>query len=218
MDDQEELVFESDADPLAQTAEPGYALTRYIGRAWLDRAQQKRAAEPDLFEHVAGDARLQGLDVSCDVGKFGHGTSIIERMHTFRILLGGWLIGGAAIVLLSIGHVVARPAPVGPAVEAMAIPRTQDQLNPTGVMIPVRGISSAQLRDTFTHARGGGSRSHGAMDIMAPRGTEVLAAVDGTIKKLFNSKAGGITIYQFDAKEELVYYYAHLDRYADGIS
>jgi murein DD-endopeptidase MepM/ murein hydrolase activator NlpD len=53
---------------------------------------------------------------------------------------------------------------------------------------------------------------------MAPRGTPVVAAVDGTIRKLFNSGGGGLTIYQFDEAEERVYYYAHLDRYADGVA
>jgi murein DD-endopeptidase MepM/ murein hydrolase activator NlpD len=45
----------------------------------------------------------------------------------------------------------------------------------------------------------------------------VVASVDGTIRKLFTSRAGGLTIYQFDVAEERVYYYAHLDRYADGL-
>ncbi len=53
---------------------------------------------------------------------------------------------------------------------------------------------------------------------MAPRGTKVLAVNDGRIVKLFLSKPGGHTIYQFDPSGEYCYYYAHLDRYADGIS
>ena len=55
------------------------------------------------------------------------------------------------------------------------------------------------------------------MDILAPHGTPVVAAVDGTIRKLFTSKGGGVTIYQFDEDEAHVYYYAHLDRYADDV-
>ena len=82
--------------------------------------------------------------------------------------------------------------------------------------IPVEGITRDGLYDTFTDARGIGRR-HDAIDIMAPRGTEVLAADDGTIAKLFTSKAGGLTIYQFDPTETFSYYYAHLDRYASGL-
>ena len=62
-----------------------------------------------------------------------------------------------------------------------------------------------------------GSRRHEAVDILAPRGTPVRAVEDGTVAKLFLSKAGGITVYQFDASERFTYYYAHLDRYAEGL-
>ena len=50
-----------------------------------------------------------------------------------------------------------------------------------------------------------------------PRNTPVVAVEDGTVAKLFDSKAGGLTIYQFDPGQQYSYYYAHLDRYADGL-
>jgi murein DD-endopeptidase MepM/ murein hydrolase activator NlpD len=62
-----------------------------------------------------------------------------------------------------------------------------------------------------------GSRPHEAADLLAPRNTPVHAVQGGTIAKLFFSKAGGITIYQFDPSGDLIYYYAHLERYADGL-
>lgn len=82
--------------------------------------------------------------------------------------------------------------------------------------IPVEGTKRDELYDTFADARGIG-RGHDAIDIMAPRGTEVRAADDGTIAKLFTSMAGGLTIYQFDPTETFSYYYAHLDHYASGL-
>ena len=82
--------------------------------------------------------------------------------------------------------------------------------------IPVAGIAPSMLRDHYDDARG--NRIHHAIDIPAPRGTPVLAAVDGTIAKLFVSVAGGITVYQFDPEERWVYYYAHLDGYAPGLA
>ena len=45
----------------------------------------------------------------------------------------------------------------------------------------------------------------------------MLAVDDGTIAKLFLSKPGGITIYQFDPTDTYAYYYAHLSRYAKGL-
>jgi len=87
----------------------------------------------------------------------------------------------------------------------------------SSLLIPVQGISVAQLQDTFTDARSGG-RVHDAIDIMAPAGTPVLAVADGTVEKLFDSKLGGTTLYQFNPQRTLAYYYAHLQRYADGIA
>jgi len=81
--------------------------------------------------------------------------------------------------------------------------------------MPVLGVRPEALKPTFDQARAG--HVHHALDILAPRGTPVVAAVDGTVRKLFTSRAGGITIYQFDGDETFVYYYAHLDRYARGI-
>ena len=88
-------------------------------------------------------------------------------------------------------------------------------VNNDSLIIPVEGITATRLKSTFNEARGGGFRIHHAIDILAPRGTPVRAAVSGTIRKLFVSKAGGITVYEFDRAEEKCYYYAHLDRYSD---
>ena len=81
--------------------------------------------------------------------------------------------------------------------------------------VPVEGVSAAALRDTFADGRPG--HRHEAIDIPAPRGTKVFAVDDGRLAKLFTSVPGGLTVYQFDPKGELNYYYAHLDRYADGL-
>ena len=84
------------------------------------------------------------------------------------------------------------------------------------LLLPVQGIQLANLSDTYDQPRGT-QRHHEALDIMAPKGTPVLAAADGKVAKLFTSKPGGTTLYQFDPSEKYAYYYAHLDRYADGI-
>jgi murein DD-endopeptidase MepM/ murein hydrolase activator NlpD len=81
--------------------------------------------------------------------------------------------------------------------------------------MPVAGARTLDLRDNFEESRG--SRIHEAIDILAPRGTPVVAADEGRIAKLFTSKQGGLTVYQFDRDDTHAYYYAHLDRYADGL-
>ena len=109
--------------------------------------------------------------------------------------------------------------PRAPAVEA-APPSMADAvgaLTRRNLLVPVEGVTANRLTDTFNDSRAVGRR-HDAIDIMAPRGTEVRAADDGTIAKLFTSKAGGLTIYQFDPTQTFSYYYAHLDRYASGLA
>jgi murein DD-endopeptidase MepM/ murein hydrolase activator NlpD len=89
---------------------------------------------------------------------------------------------------------------------------------PPALLLPVQGLAAADLRDTFADGRDGNQRGHEAIDIMAPTGTPVLAVDDGRIVKLFLSKPGGVTLYQFDPTGQFAYYYAHLDRYADGLA
>lgn len=84
------------------------------------------------------------------------------------------------------------------------------------LMVPVEGIAPGQLTDTYHQARSGG-RIHMATDILAMRGTPVLAAAPGRIIKLANGGAGGITIYVADASGRYVHYYAHLMGYAPNV-
>lgn len=84
------------------------------------------------------------------------------------------------------------------------------------LVIPVEGVKAKSLRDTFTETRSN-NRVHQAIDIMAPRGTPVLAADDGKVVKLTTNRAGGLTLYQVDASGRLSYYYAHLHGYAPGV-
>jgi murein DD-endopeptidase MepM/ murein hydrolase activator NlpD len=84
------------------------------------------------------------------------------------------------------------------------------------IAIPVLGVTRDDLRDDWGSPRSGG-RHHAAIDIMAPRGTPVLASVSGTILKLFDSRSGGLTIYLANPERTIVYYYAHLDEYAEGL-
>jgi peptidoglycan LD-endopeptidase LytH len=109
-------------------------------------------------------------------------------------------------------------APIGPLpVPPATGPVPAGDLAARNLLLPVQGVRREQLQDTFNDSRGNGARTHEALDIMAARGTPVLATEDGRIAKLFISKQGGLTIYEFDPTTTYAYYYAHLDRYADGL-
>ena len=103
------------------------------------------------------------------------------------------------------------PPPAIPAQIPQAVPELLSKL-----LIPVEGVTASQLVDNFNEMRDG--HRHEAIDILAPRGTPVLAAAEGPVAKLFESKAGGLTVYQFDDSQTLCFYYAHLDHYAGRLS
>ena len=112
---------------------------------------------------------------------------------------------------------VPTPAPVvgeplaAPAIESADL----DRLRGKRLLFPVEGMSGSELLDNYGEQRG--DHPHEALDILAPRGTRVLAVDDGIVKRLFTSVRGGLTVYQFDPSETYCYYYAHLDRYAEGL-
>lgn len=115
-------------------------------------------------------------------------------------------------------------APVeAPTPTALSTPSTPPQIETNFVgqlqalIIPVAGVRPDQLLDTYDDARSEG-RVHDAIDIMAPAGTPVLAATNGKILKLFQSERGGTTIYQLSQDEKMIFYYAHLAGYADGLA
>ncbi len=110
--------------------------------------------------------------------------------------------------------VASAPTAAAPELDALPLASTPTD----ALLIPVAGISTGQLTDTFNDMRGGGTRRHEAIDIMASRGTPVLAASDGKVAKLFTSVPGGLTIYEFDPTTTYAYYYAHLDHYSTDLS
>jgi len=157
---------------------------------------------------------------------------VAERLSTIAatatITSAAWILFGAVWLThrapVSEVSVAEPPAATGAGVAAGTV-AAQEQAplappaapNAAGLIIPVAGVKADQLSDTFSDARGGGTRLHEALDIMAPRGTPVIAAADGTVEKLFQSKNGGNTIYVRSPDRKTIHYYAHLDRYADGL-
>lgn len=133
----------------------------------------------------------------------------MTRIGWILLALFAVLAGGFALSLSDGGRVEPPPAP--PADEG---PEGSDRV----LAVPVAGVSRAALTDSWGDPRGGGTRGHKAIDIMAPRGTPVMAAAPGRIEKLFESKDGGHTIYVRSPDGRTITYYAHLDGYREGLA
>jgi len=143
------------------------------------------------------------------------GTALLTAFVTsmFWIWFYNFVPGPAPTVARSGPVVTVKPENAPPVVVVQQV-----RVAPSGLAIPVVGVTPEQLLDTFDQARASGRR-HDAIDIMAAEGTPVIAAADGTIEKLFFSKGGGgITIYERSQDGKWMYYYAHLSAYAPGLT
>jgi murein DD-endopeptidase MepM/ murein hydrolase activator NlpD len=80
-----------------------------------------------------------------------------------------------------------------------------------GLTFPVLGKSSGAIGSFFGDARDGGAREHEGIDIFAERGTPVVAVADGVISEVGDNRLGGKVVWQYDAKRDVTYYYAHLN-------
>ncbi|MBX7502545.1 M23 family metallopeptidase [Qipengyuania mesophila] len=157
---------------------------------------------------------------------------ILTIVITATLTSAVWIVLGGSLIENATGvsqREVTRPAEAAPSPSPSdSTAATVDQLDTAGVeapsdaqarqlLIPVQNIRPSDLTDTYSDSRGGGSRLHEAIDIMAPKGTTVLSAAPGVVEKLFRSDAGGKTIYVRSTDGETIYYYAHLDGYAKGL-
>ena len=84
------------------------------------------------------------------------------------------------------------------------------------LMVPVEGITPAQIPDTYW-AKRDGNRLHRASDIMAAKGTPVVAPTGGVVLRIGRNATGGIVVYTTDAERRFVFYHAHLDRVAESL-
>ena len=135
--------------------------------------------------------------------------------------LAGLLLSSAAIAVWLVARPRAGVVPAPRATTAADAATAEARMASAGELrdrhldFPVEGIPRERLTDTFDEPRSG--HVHEASDILAPRNTPVRAVEAGTIARLLQNPSGGITVYQLDPEGRYVYYYAHLERYADGL-
>ena len=147
-----------------------------------------------------------------------------------RTVFGPFVVIAALVLGFALGR-FDRPAPELASVEEAQLTkgskhgqqpqqrtgRRGGRVHSTQLIVPVEGLTRADLADSWGHARAEG-RNHEGIDVLAPAGTRVRAAADGRIVKFFDSVRGGITIYQFDRTERFVFYYAHLQARARDLA
>ncbi|MEO8359012.1 MAG: M23 family metallopeptidase, partial [Vicinamibacteria bacterium] len=116
------------------------------------------------------------------------------------------------------GQDVSAGAPTVPSAEPAPDPSSKKvlaRLNQEDLLFPVPAVTPKSMANSFTDSRG--KRIHHAVDILAPRHSEIVAVVDGTVARMMSSVAGGIAVYQYDDDHDFVFYYAHLQGYAPGL-
>ena len=145
--------------------------------------------------------------------------ALLDRLQTIAatatVTSALWILAGTVYVVRDSAAQPGAGAGAGDITPVIAAasdsPAGEGQLT-----IPVLGVTSAELTDSFADSRGG--RPHEAIDIMAPAGTPVVAAAPGTVEKLFLSGAGGNTIYIRSGDRRTIHYYAHLQAYVPGLA
>ncbi len=137
--------------------------------------------------------------------------SIVSILSTFRTT------PRLPAIDLPPGAPIAIGTPLPPSESPTPTPEPTNFVGRLNLIIPVAGVRPDQLLDTYSDARSEG-RTHDAIDIPAAAETPVLAAADGKIIKLFQSERGGTTIYQLSSNQEMIFYYAHLSHYAEGLA
>jgi lipoprotein-anchoring transpeptidase ErfK/SrfK len=185
------LFWDADPSHARTTIKPGP--NNPAGAAWIDIDREHYGL------HGTPEPRIVGRSTS-------HGCVRLTNWDVTRLL--AFVRPGSRIIFSD------EPA----ALHALPSPAANDdvvELRTRSLSLPVQGMARTTLVPTFNQTRNG--RKHEALDIIAPQGTPVIAVEDGSIAKLFSSKAGGLSIYQFDPSKRFAYYYAHLQRYAVGL-
>lgn len=135
----------------------------------------------------------------------------------WALLLVFLIVIGLFALMLRNGGVIQAQQTASSATTPQTAPAAAAMPAGGGLIVPVAGVTPDKLTDSWGDARGDGTRQHHAIDIMAPRGTPVLAASAGTVEKLFESRDGGHTVYIRRTDPAWQDYYAHLNGYAAGL-
>ena len=199
-----------------------------LGGAWWLLAGRSEVEVPVASETGPGETAPGELAAPGEEGVryvIGSGEVRAEPVRRTVVVLRGNGTGRGPVAGPALADTSSSSDPASstttPSTEGPSTEERRPATDPTPVagrlLVPVEGVDPSELIDTFDDPRSGG-RIHRATDVMAPRGTPVLAVTDGVILQLLDSDLGGISLHQLDAEGEHCFYYAHLDRYARGLA
>ncbi len=144
---------------------------------------------------------------------------------TSTVFIDAWLVdpdSASNLELLEYADSGAREVRIRPRKDADVILRAQPELlrggrfritietDPT-LKMPVRSAREYDIGSRWGASRDGGVRRHEGIDIFARRGTPVVAAAPGVVRRVAETPVGGKVIWQVDRDGNRLYY-AHLDR------
>ena len=201
----------------------------------IEDASDKKKATADSAAGAVSATPAPATPVPPSTARFGPDSATLIRGGPWTPEQAAALQSDSAHSITEIDTTIAMssdgaPAPssAGNAAAGTPTPGTSGAATPPAVptpllakgalIVPVQGIEPSALRNTYDEQRGGGTRTHEALDIPAPRGTPVLSATGGRVLKLFDSKQGGKMVYAADSSERFILMYAHLDSYANGLA
>jgi murein DD-endopeptidase MepM/ murein hydrolase activator NlpD len=138
---------------------------------------------------------------------------VLRHSRAFLFLFGIFILAviirnspGPQLALDSLGKEVAMP---------FRLMHLQFQDPVEELLMPVQGVTVQRVADTWGSPRSG-SRKHEGQDLFAPKGTPVVSATHGVVVRKGTGGLGGISVAVFGPGGR-VYYYAHLDRWADSV-
>ncbi len=159
---------------------------------------------------------------------------VLTIVATATLTSAAWIVGGGSFMRYADDQKAAETSQATKAGETAGAEKTAKAPVPPEVLdsndvtqpeasetdqlvVPVLNVKRGDLINTYSADRGGGTRLHEALDIMADKGTTVIAAGAGEIEKIFRSEAGGKTLYVRSPDRQTIHYYAHMDKYAEGL-
>lgn len=117
----------------------------------------------------------------------------------------------AIVAIISIGIMLER-FPTPPVARIVQLQFSEPD---TALLMPVAGVPVRRVANTWKAPRPGG-RKHEGQDIFGKRGTPVVSATDGVVVRIGTNSLGG-NVVSVMGNGGRIYYYAHLERYAEGL-